>query len=77
MERYSSKSIDEMRRMVLPLEIRQYMGLEAGTAISLQKISTIVILHHADEKESASGTVDELGRITLPTELMQEMGDKG
>ena len=72
-ERYSSKSIDEMRRISLPLDIKEKMGLETGAGIILQRINAMVILRLADEEENPSTTIDQLGRITIPKELMQEM----
>jgi len=85
MERYSAKSIDDLRRMVLPLEIRQKMGLEADVSyVTLQCIGKIVIMQLVkqlanddnSETEHFSSKVDKLGRIEVPLELMKEVGWK-
>ena len=77
MERYSSRGIDELNRLVLHSEIRKILGFEEGDNVSLLRVDTIVILQKADgdlgEGYFAS-QVDEFGRIVLPAELQQQMG---
>ena len=77
MERYSSRGIDELNRLVLHSELRQVLGFEKGDTVSLQRIDTIVILQKTKgdlEQGCFTSQVDDLGRIVLPTELQQQMG---
>jgi len=77
MEKYSSKSIDETRKMVLPLELRGEIGLKDGDTVVLQKIRNMVVMYPSKENPSENSyllTIDQLGRLEFPAELMQDMG---
>ena len=81
MERYSARGIDDLKRMVLPLEIRQKMGLEADVSyVTLLHVGKIVIMQpikdEGTETEHFTSKVDKLGRIEVPLELMKELGWK-
>ena len=77
MERYNSRTIDELGRLVLHTDLRQRLGLETGGKISLKHVDTIVIMQPVEddaESDAAVCKVDELGRIVLPIELRQKLG---
>jgi len=77
MERYSARTIDEMGRIVLHSELRQKLGLETSTKVSLQAVDTIVILRKMgseSEQGCAVIQVSDLGMVELPSELRQQMG---
>lgn len=75
MERYNSRALDEMARIVLPSELRKKLGLESGDKLSMTLVDTIIILHR-DSEASATATcqVSDLGVIELPRELRQRLG---
>jgi len=80
MERYSARVIDELRRVVLPSEIRQKLGLEVTKPeVTLQPRGNIVIMQPMKQPMDdnyVTSKVDELGRIELSDKLIQKMGWK-
>ena len=78
MERYRTAGIDELRRMVLPLELRKRLGFEVRkTVVGMRPVNSLVILlavGENDEAERFVRNIDEMGRIVVPGELMEEMG---
>jgi len=77
MERYSSRTVDELGRLVLHSDLRQRLGLETGDSVSFTLVDTIIILQKAeDDLESACATskVSELGMIDLPVEQRRKLG---
>ncbi|MCL2839629.1 MAG: AbrB/MazE/SpoVT family DNA-binding domain-containing protein [Defluviitaleaceae bacterium] len=83
MERYSSRGIDELGRMVLPVEIRTKLNLRANMQVSLTPIDTIVILQRVDGEPipactcyNYTSTLDELHRVTFSHELLSQQGWK-
>jgi len=79
MERYSSRGIDELGRIVLHSELRNRLGLETGDKVSLLSVDNIVILQRAKDNpgpDYAVSQVSELGMIELPAELRQKQGWK-
>ncbi|MCL1884642.1 MAG: AbrB/MazE/SpoVT family DNA-binding domain-containing protein [Defluviitaleaceae bacterium] len=79
MERYSSRTIDDVGRLVLHSELRQALGLLAEDKIFLRRVNTIVILQKATsnlDSDCFAAQVSELGAIELPAELRKQMGWK-
>ena len=79
MERYSSRTIDDLARIVLPSEVRKNLGLQPGDNLSLAHVDTIVILHrNADASAPACAVcqVNDLGMIELPGEIRSKLGWK-
>ena len=77
MERHSSRTIDEMRKVALPQLLRQKLDLENGSKFWLLPVDTIAILLKAQDKPGSDYIVcevDELGRMELSHELMQKIG---
>ena len=77
MERYSLRTIDELNRIVIHSELRQKLGLETGSNISLQAIDSIVVMRQASaasEQDGYVSQVSDLGMIELPAELRKQMG---
>lgn len=75
MERYNSRALDEMARIVLPSELRKKLGLESGDKLSMTLVDTIIILHQdSDATATATCQVSDLGVIELPRELRQKLG---
>jgi len=77
MERYSSRTIDDIGRIVIHSELRQKLSLETGDKFSLQVVDTIVIMQRTEaepEQGCYLSQVNELGLVELPTELRQQMG---
>ena len=77
MERYKSRGVDELGRIVLPSDLRTELNLDTEDKVSLTAVSTIVILQKAECNEDAGCylcDVSELGMIKMPAELRQQMG---
>ena len=76
MERYSTRTIDDLGRVVLHSSIRDEFGIKAGDSISLLLVDTIVILRKlAGEPEPGCSVsqVSELGVIEIPGEIRQKL----
>ena len=74
MERFSSRTVDELGRLVLHSEIRQRLGLEMGSKVSLTLVGTIVVMQRAeDDSDCETHIVDDLGRVVLPAELRKTL----
>jgi len=68
MERYSTRGIDDLGKMVLPTELRKKLELEQGVKLLLYPIGTIAVLEKTDREpgeDSFLCEVDELGRIDI------------
>jgi len=79
MESYSSRTIDELGRLILHKELRQKLGLSEGDKVSLKIIDNIIILKHEKNSIEFNGVIcqiDEFGRITLPSKIKEELGWK-
>ena len=83
MERYSSRTIDELGRFVLHSELRKKLGLAMKGRVSLKLVGSIIILRQAEGiagDDCAFSEIDEIGMVTLPSEVMKDMswksGDK-
>jgi len=79
MERYSSRTIDELGRLVLHRDLRQRLDIKPGSMVYLKVIDNIVILQckdSPDEFDSGACEVCELGRITIPTKIRDVLGWK-
>ena len=69
MERYSSRQVDELGRIMLHSELRKKLGLEKGDKISLTVIDSIVVIQRTDFGDCE---VSELGMISIPSEIRQK-----
>ena len=79
MERFSSRTLDELGRLVLHSELRQMLGLDTGDKVSLTLVGTIVILQCTEgdiEPGYAVSQVSDLGVIDLPREYRETLGWK-
>lgn len=66
-----TRKIDELGRIVLPIELRRKFGIDDKDKIDIYTENNKIILKKADDSDSAGITrrIDELGRIVLPIEL--------
>ena len=69
MERYSSRKMDELGRVVLHGELRKKLGLEKGSKISLTVIDSIVVIQ---QKDFGDCEICDLGIISIPREIRQK-----
>jgi len=76
MERYSSRTIDELGRIVLPRDTKGKLKLEPGDKLSITHVETIIILHRGSDASAPECTVCDLGMTELPSELRQKLGWK-
>ena len=76
MERYSSRTIDELGRIVLHSELRKKLNMTPNDKFCLKLIDTLLVLQKsgsAIEEDCPTYQIDELGRITLPKELRTKL----
>ncbi len=64
----SIRKVDELGRLVLPIEIRRFYDLNTGDALSVTSTGFEIVLSK-DEKADTERCMDELGRIVLPKEI--------
>jgi len=79
MERYTTRTIDELWRIVLPSDIRKKFELEPGVKLSMTVMETIAILHRGIDTSApvcAVCEVSDLGTIELPSEMRQRLAWK-
>lgn len=81
MERFSSRTIDELGRIVIHIDLRRLLILETGDKVSLTLVGTLVIMQRVEDcSEDAVGpvcalsTISELGMIKLPAEFRKRLG---
>ena len=77
MERYSSRTIDELGRLVLHTELRKLLNLETGDTVTMLVVENIIILRRVNEgleQGLATSKVDELGRVVIPVEIRNVLG---
>lgn len=63
------RKIDELGRIVLPIEMREQLGIKENNSLCMTLDSNRIILEKGRE-------VDGLGRIVIPYELRQMLGIK-
>ena len=76
MERYSSRTIDELGRIVLHSELRKKLNLSTNDKFCLKLVDTLLILQgltNEDEESCTTCTIDGFGRIDLPGELRKQL----
>ena len=71
MERYSSRKVDDLGRIVLHSELRNKLGLGTGAKVALTVVDSIVVMQRMDTGDCE---VCELGMITLPVEVRHMFG---
>ena len=77
MERFSSRTIDELNRITLHSEIRKSLGVQAGDKFSLKIAYSLVVLQRLDgelESDCFVSQINDLGMMELPYELQQRLG---
>jgi len=77
MERYNSRVIDEMGKVVLPGDIRHKLSLNERDRLQLTSIATVVIAIKTKDEPVADSPIcvlDDLGRIELPRCIRQKHG---
>ena len=77
MERYSSRTIDELGRLVLHSDVRQLLDLKTNDNVSMLFVENIAIVRRKSEgveQGLATSAVDELGRIEIPAEYRKILG---
>ena len=76
MERYSSRTIDELGGIVLHSELRTKLGIATNDKFCLQLVDTLLVLQKSGstaEEDYPACQIDELGRITLPKEFRTKL----
>ncbi len=68
-----TRRLDELGRIVIPIDYRNELGFVEGADISIRAINDCIILKLAKENESvATRKLDELGRIVIQKEFRME-----
>ena len=76
MERYSTRTIDELGRLSIHSELRQRLGMEAGNKLSLKIVDTIIILQKVADgttTDCAVCTISDMGMFEVPKEIRQTL----
>jgi len=79
MEKYCSRKIDEIGRLILPIELRAKMGLSSKEDktkrfyVTLQRVGHIIVMQPTDKDTENSRKIDELGRISFSGDIIEEM----
>ena len=66
MERFSSRTIDELGRIALHSELRKKLNLEKESKVSFTVIDSIVILQ---QTETGNCGVCDMGMIEIPADI--------
>ena len=76
MEKFQIRTIDELCRVVIPVDFRRKLGLQKGDNVSLTHIGTEVVMQRADSDTNALTVcnIDFLGRVILPASIRRQMG---
>lgn len=71
-----TRKIDELGRIVLPIELRRKFNIEYKDTIDIYTEDNKIILKKDDSSPSAGiiRKIDELGRVVLPVELRKKFG---
>lgn len=70
------RKIDELGRIVIPMELRRSLTIVKGDAIEISAYKELIILEKSADKTDSSSIVrnlDELGRIVVPVELRRKL----
>ena len=73
------RKIDELGRIVLPIDLRNYYGIKSGDKVVLLPVREGIQLAKAEYfimnqiSEDMAVNVDELGRIVIPKEMRKKM----
>ncbi len=76
MEFVSIRKMDELGRIILPVEIRRLYGIGVGDTLGIEATSYDIILSKECTSAEFTQYVDELGRITLPDEYRAQFNFK-
>ena len=79
MERYSSRTIDELGRIVLHSDLRKRLKMKDGDSFSLTLVDTLLLLQKSEgnqEDGCVTGKINELGMIDLPKNFRQNLNWK-
>jgi len=66
------RRLDSLGRVVIPIEIRNSMGLETKDAMAVYLVENDIFLKKVEKDEKIVGIIrflDELGRVVLPIEI--------
>ncbi len=68
----TKRKIDELGRIVLPIEFRRFFNLSAGDSVEMKATKYDIIISKATAEQENVKTIDELGRIHIPSELRKK-----
>ncbi len=72
----TKRKIDELGRIVLPIELRRYFNLSKDDIVDIRATEYDIIISKATEGSSSKKTVDVLGRIYIPHEMREKFDMK-
>jgi len=80
MEKYSTRALDELNRILLPQELRDKLELGVGDRVSLDIAVNLLVLCKIPAGlvglETSSATLNDLGMITLSRAVCNELNWK-
>ncbi len=69
----TKRKVDELGRIVLPIEYRAHYSISAGDAVAITATDYDLVLSKASEATENTKTVDELGRVVIPAALRKQL----
>ncbi len=69
----STRKIDELGRVVLPIEIRHFYGLGDGDRVDIRGTEVDIVISKATEDSSSVKMIDKLGRLVIPKEFRDRL----
>ena len=68
-----TRAIDQIGRVVLPIELRKKMGVTEGKSLFASAADGAIVLHHENGK-GVECAINQLGLVSLPKELREAAG---
>lgn len=69
-----TRKIDELGRIVIPIEIREELKIKEGQEISLFiEENKLILSLNLEKKDSIIRKIDEIGRIVIPIEIRKTL----
>lgn len=76
MELICSRKIDELGRIILPIDVRHSYELSVGDTLAVKSTEFEIILYKSAKGMEIERTIDELGRINIPNEIRNQFNLK-
>lgn len=68
-----TRRVDELGRVVLPIEMRKGKIVEGETKVKIHKLDNYVVFEIVEDTEEYTRKIDELGRVVIIKEFRDEL----